>query len=119
MIGGARNGGSGDSGSREGGARRPASRMAQIERAEALAIDALAWLAGDGERLERFLAASGLDPADLRRAAAAPGFAAGVLDYLCSDEPALIAFADHAQMRPEAVAAAQALLSGPPGGEDW
>jgi hypothetical protein len=114
MIGGGQNGADGAR-----GGRQPPSRAAQIEQAEALAIVALGWLAADGERLERFLAISGLDPTDMRGAAAAPGFCAGVLDYVCSDEPTLLAFAEHAQMRPEAVAAAQQLLSGPPGGEDW
>ena len=105
-------------GGKSGGARRPPSRAAQAEQAEALAIAALGWLAEDGERLERFLAASGLDPANLRRAAAGPGFAAGVLDYVCGDEALLLAFADHASLKPEAIAAAQRALAGP-SGEDW
>jgi len=111
--------GGGEGADQSRGGRRTPSRAAQIEQAEALAIFALGWLADDGERLERFLGLSGLDPTDMRGAAAAPGFCAGVLDYVCSDEPTLLAFADHAQMRPEAVAAAQQLLSGPPGGADW
>ena len=51
---------------------------------------------------------------DLRRAATEPGFAAGVLDYICSDEPTLLALAEHAKLPPEQIAAAQMLLSGPP-----
>ena len=51
---------------------------------------------------------------DLRRAATEPGFAAGVLDYICSDEPTLLALAEHAKLPPEQIAGAQMLLSGPP-----
>jgi hypothetical protein len=82
--------------------------------AERMAIQALGFLAADEERLERFLALSGLDPGGLRAAAAAPGFLAGVLDHVCADEPALLAFAAEARLAPEAVARARALLSGEP-----
>ena len=94
---------------------KPAPRArAQASRdgAERIAIQALGFLAADEERLERFLALSGLDTAGLREAAAAPGFLAGVLDHLCADEPALLAFAAEAGLAPEAVAAARALLCG-------
>ncbi len=47
---------------------KPALAMAQ-EAAEALAIQALTYIAGDGERLGRFLAATGIGPAEIRRAA--------------------------------------------------
>lgn len=80
--------------------------------AERIAIQALGFLAADPERLERFLALSGLDPAGLRAAAAAPGFLAGVLDHLCAEEPALLAFAADAGLAPDAVAAARARLTG-------
>lgn len=86
----------------------------RTEQAEILAISALSWLAADPERLERFVAVSGLDLGDLRRAAAEPGFAAGVLDYICSDEQTLLALAEHAKLPPEQIAGAQMLLSGPP-----
>ena len=86
----------------------------RTEQAEILAISALGWIAADPERLERFVAVSGLDLGDLRRAATEPGFAAGVLDYICSDEPTLLALAEHAKLPPEQIAGAQMLLSGPP-----
>ena len=66
----------------------------RTEQAEIIAISALGWIAADPERLERFVAVSGLDLGDLRRAATEPGFAAGVLDYICSDEPTLLALAE-------------------------
>ena len=54
------------------------------EEAEGLAIQALAFIAGDGERLGRFLAVTGIGPAEIRAAAREPGFLIGVLDYMSS-----------------------------------
>ncbi|MCZ8187689.1 MAG: DUF3572 domain-containing protein [Beijerinckiaceae bacterium] len=80
--------------------------------AEALAIDALGFLAEDMERLGRFLALTGIDPARLREAAANPGFLASVLDYLGQDESLLLAFSADRQLRPEWIATAQRQLAG-------
>ena len=85
----------------------PASR---IDAAESLAVAALGWLAQDGERLERFISLAGLAPETLREAAAAPGFLAGVLAHLMSDESLQLAFAANAGRAPEEVAAAARLL---------
>ena len=85
------------------------------ERAEAIAIDALGWLAGETERLARFVAVSGLGPGNLRQAAAAPGFLAAVLDYLATNENLLIAFAGESRHPPEEVARAAQALGGPHG----
>ena len=62
-------------------------------RAQAMAIEALAFLGGAPERLTRFLEVSGLSPETLRAAARSPGFFAGLMDYLVSDEALLVAFA--------------------------
>jgi len=83
------------------------------EAAEALGIQALAYLAGDPERLGRFLALSGLGPETIRAAAHDPGFLAGVLEYIAGDEALLVAFAEHVQAAPEHVAQAQGVLAGP------
>jgi hypothetical protein len=80
--------------------------------AEALAIEALTFLAGDGERLSRFLAITGLDPTSLRLAAAEPGFLAGVLDHILGDEALLLAFAANQQLEPEVISRARAQLDG-------
>ena len=80
---------------------RPGPGPAQ--RAEEIALAALVFLTQDDERLERFLALTGLQPGDLRAAVAGPGFLPSVLDYLASDEPLLLAFAAHAGLAPEAV----------------
>ena len=84
------------------------------EAARALAIEALAFLAADETRLERFLAVTGLGPHNLRRAAADSGFLASVLDYLAADEPLLVAFATELRRRPEDVMRAVEALHGPP-----
>jgi hypothetical protein len=82
------------------------------EAAEALAIQALTFIAGDGERLGRFLAATGIGPAEIRRAAGEPEFLAGVLDYLVTDEKLLTDFSAATEIDPVAVAQARAELGG-------
>jgi hypothetical protein len=76
-----------------------------------MAITALTFIAQDSDRLGRFLALSGLDPGNLRQAAADPAFLTGVLDYLSSDEALLVAFATDVGIDPAAVEAARHLLS--------
>jgi len=80
--------------------------------AEALAVQALAYLAGDPERLQRFLALSGVGPDTIRAAAAEPRFLAGVLEHIAGDERLLIAFAQDVEVSPEQVARACAALAG-------
>ena len=72
--------------------------------AEETAVAALGFLATDPERQTRFLDVTGLDPGNLRKAAAAPAFLGSVLDYLASDESLLLAFAANAGRSPESVA---------------
>ena len=81
------------------------------ERAKAFALDALLYLANDEEEMGRFLAETGFDPADLRKIANDPGFAGAMLDYLCSNEALLIAFAHQQGLDPNAVEAARQLLA--------
>jgi hypothetical protein len=78
--------------------------------AEGLAIQALTFIAGDGDRLGRFLAITGIGPDEIRPAAREPGFLAGVLEYLAADERLLTAFADEAQIDPTDVGKALAAL---------
>lgn len=80
--------------------------------AEDLAVQALAWIAADSSVAGRFLATAGAAPGDLRDRAADPEFLGFVLDYLLSDEPALVAFAAHAGLGPEAPMRARAALPG-------
>ncbi|HZL32109.1 MAG TPA: DUF3572 domain-containing protein [Pseudolabrys sp.] len=56
------------------------------ESAEGLAIQALTYLGEDPERLGRFLTVTGIGPDRIRAASGEPGFLAGVLAYIASDE---------------------------------
>jgi hypothetical protein len=85
------------------------------EAAENLAIQALSYIGGDPAQLGRFLALTGIGPADLRRVAAEPGFLAGVLDFVAGDEALLVAFAAEAGVKPGDINRARAAL----GGGDW
>ena len=82
------------------------------EAAEGLAIQALTFIAGDGERLGRFLATTGVGPAQIRAAAQQPGFLGGVLEYLAGDERLLQDFAAAAGFDPAHIAKALAALGG-------
>lgn len=84
------------------------------DRAEALAIQALTFIAGDSERLGRFLAVTGIGPAEIRAAAGEPGFLAGVLEYMASDERLIGTFADENGLDPGDVGKARATLAGTP-----
>src|SRR5271169_902923 len=77
-----------------------------------VAIAALGFLADDSERLERFLALSGLGPHNLRRAAADPSFLSAVLEYLAGDEQLLLAFASRQGWSPADVVRARDALGG-------
>lgn len=87
------------------------------EAAEALAVEALVFIAAEHDRLDRFLALTGLTPGDLRAASSSPGFLSGVLDHLMTDERLLLAFAEERGIDPTTIARAQALLNGTHGGE--
>jgi uncharacterized protein DUF3572 len=85
------------------------------ESAEALAVQALNFLATEPARLSRFLGVTGLDPASIRAAAAGSDFLAGVLAYLGEDASLLVAFAAEAGVKPAAIDRARRLLAG----HDW
>jgi len=72
-----------------------------------LAIQALAFIAEDPEKLSRFLGMTGIPPEEIRTAAGEPGFLAGVLEHMLGDESLLVAFADSAGIDPTAVARAR------------
>lgn len=82
------------------------------ERAEGLAIQALTFIAADGERLGRFLAATGIGPTEIRTAAREPGFLMGVLEYMSSDDSLISAFAGESGLDPADIEKARAALAG-------
>jgi len=81
------------------------------EAAEELAIQALNFIGGEPERLGRFLAVTGIGPAEIRAAAREPGFLAGVLEHLAGDERLLTAFAADTGIDPAAIGKALVTLS--------
>lgn len=85
------------------------------EAAESLAVQALGFLAGEPERLARFLALTGIGPDRIRAAAASPGFLAGVLDHLASEDALVTAFAAEAGVKPEEIERARRVL----GSGEW
>jgi hypothetical protein len=82
------------------------------EAAESLAIQALAFLADDPERLAGFLAATGVAPENIRESAGHTDFLIGVLEHMLADESLLIAFADSAAADPAEITRAHGTLGG-------
>jgi len=86
-------------------------RKINRDEAENIAVSAFGFIAGEEERMGRFLAVSGLRPETIRSAASDPGFFAGILDYVVSDEPLLLALAQALNTKPEHIMAAHWTLS--------
>jgi Protein of unknown function (DUF3572) len=89
--------------------KRPSQPSRQA--AETLAIQALAFIAEEPERLGAFIAATGIGPDRIRDAARAPDFLAGVLEHMLGDENLLVGFADGARIDPAEIARAHSVLS--------
>ncbi len=67
---------------------------------EMVAIRALAFIAEDPERLERFLLLTGTRPETIRSGARQPGFLSGVMQQIVGWEAWLLDFAAYAEMAP-------------------
>ena len=80
------------------------------ENAEMLAVQALAFIAEDENRLGGFIASTGVAPQSIRDAARSADFLAGVLEHMLADETLLIAFAETAGIDPGEVARARQKL---------
>lgn len=80
--------------------------------AEAIAIEALAWLAQDKELLPRFLTLTGIEATSIRQAAREPGFLAGVLQFFLAHEPTLLRYCADTGRDPAAIEKALACLPG-------
>ena len=83
-----------------------------IPDAETIALQALAFLASDDDRLERFLSLTGSDAGSLRSLAHDPASLGAVLDYLLGWEPLLLEFAAAQELPPESIAAGRRKLPG-------
>jgi Protein of unknown function (DUF3572) len=66
----------------------------QQDSAQVVALQALAWLAGEEDLLPVFLNATGADLADVRHRAADAEFQGAVLDFLMQDDAWVVAFCD-------------------------
>ncbi len=94
----------------------PKRKSMTKEAAEALAIQAFAFLAEEPERLGRFLSLTGLGPQDLRAGLGQPEMLAAVVGYLRGDESLLLVFSAAAGIAPEQMIEAERLLGGTPSG---
>ena len=69
--------------------------------AEAVALQAIAYLMANEDLMAGFLAASGCAAEELKGRLKDRGFLVGALDYLLSDDSVVIAFARHNDVAPE------------------
>ena len=63
--------------------------------AAAISFKALAFLAGDSDRLGRFMALTGIEPRGIRVLVGERSFQAAVLEHLLADETLLLQFCDN------------------------
>jgi hypothetical protein len=80
------------------------------DRAETLGLDALTYLAGDPERLDRFLLISGLDELSLRERASEPEVLRAVVEYLLTDDELVTGFCSENGLDPRDMHVASHLL---------
>lgn len=93
----------------------PTSKLAKSlsgDDAAALALQGLAFLAGDSARFSRFQNLTGWQDGSIQEAAVQPAFQAAVLDYLMADESLLLVFCSEAGIAPETVPLAARSLAG-------
>lgn len=87
------------------------------EKAETIGLQALAFLVKDEELLQRFLAASGLTPQELKSRFHDSDLLGGVLDMILSDDTTLLTFCNSTSLSPESILKARRSLPG--GYEDY
>lgn len=90
------------------------SRHDNSEHAEVIALKALGFLASDPERMERFMALSGLTVEAIRRDAAKPAFLGGLLDHILADQTLLMMFAESEGIAPGSIESLRRRLPGAP-----
>ena len=89
---------------------RQLSRM-DMNDAQSVALQLLAYLLAEPQRQSRFMATTGLQPGDVRGIASSPDFMASVLEYTLADESLLLAFCLEARVQPGTIAPAFEILS--------
>jgi hypothetical protein len=88
----------------------PKAAALTADGAAEIGMTALAFLAGDDNRLAKFLSLTGIAPGDLIAQARSPSMLAAVLDHMSGDESLLLMFAAEANLPPERIAVAIHLL---------
>ena len=82
------------------------------ERAQTIALRALAHIAEDQRRLDGLMTMTGLEESELRARPDDPMLLAGVLDFLLGHEPSLLEFCEACGIDPVEPGRARALLPG-------
>ena len=83
------------------------------DRAEVLALQALAFIASDEDLLPRFLALTGMDVDGLRTAAGETGTLIAVTDFIMFDDTLVGRFAEFASLEPDVAGQSRFALAGP------
>lgn len=83
------------------------------ERAETIALDGLAFLAGRPEELERFLRNSGIDVDELRLRAAEPDMLRAITEFLLGDDALVNGFCEEQALDPRDLHLANHILAQP------
>ncbi|MEM9501955.1 MAG: DUF3572 domain-containing protein [Pseudomonadota bacterium] len=78
---------------------------------QTLALAALGWILESGDRAERYLSLTGLEPDTLRAGLGNPAVLSSALDFLANHEPDLIRAAEAMAVTPEELVAARQELS--------
>jgi hypothetical protein len=99
---------------------KPASALTKDNRDD-LAVRLIVFLSGRQDDLERFLSASGMVPGELRSNICDVGFQQGLLDYVMSNEPLLLAFCEETGDDPADIARLTQLdqMSAQQSMQDW
>ena len=71
------------------------------EHAETIALQALAWIAGDEDVLQALIDRTGAGIDDIRESASNPEFLGAVLDFVLENEEILTDFCESAGIKPE------------------
>lgn len=82
---------------------KPKPTLTETDRAEA-ATSLVIFLSGRPDDLQQFLGISGVDASQLRSRLHDQGFQQGLLDYICANEPLLLAFCEETGRNPAQIA---------------
>ncbi len=83
-----------------------------VDRAQEIALNALAWLVGNEDLLPVFLGTTGATLEDLKAQAMEPSMQLSLLDFMMMDDAWVIEFCDTQKLNYEAVYEARQMLPG-------